>query len=60
MFTQYALDMLDGRLNPDTVQRFGDYSKENKTDAILDSLSLKEEQRRKDKQESWLRNKGLQ
>ena len=60
MFTQYALDMLDGRLNPDTLQHFGDYSKENKTDAILDSLSLKEEQRRKDKQESWLRNKGLQ
>src|SRR5690349_10527912 len=43
MFTQYVLDILDGKMNPDTVQRFGDYIKDSKIDAVLDSLSLKEE-----------------
>jgi hypothetical protein len=59
MFTQYALDILDNKINLDTVQRFGDYSKESKLDLMLDSLSLKEEQRRKEKQLMWLKSKGL-
>ncbi len=59
MFTQYALDILDNKINLDTVQRFGDYSKESKMDVMLDSLSLKEEQKRKEKQGMWLKNKGL-
>lgn len=59
LFTQYALDILDNKINLDTVKRFGDYSKESKMDVLLDSLSLKEEQRRKEKQLIWLKGKGL-
>jgi creatinine amidohydrolase/Fe(II)-dependent formamide hydrolase-like protein len=59
MFTQYVLDILDNKINVDTVQRFGDYLKQSKMDVVLDSLSLKEEQRRKEKQTTWLQKKGL-
>jgi creatinine amidohydrolase/Fe(II)-dependent formamide hydrolase-like protein len=59
LFTQYALDILDNKINLDTVRRFGDYSKESKMDVLLDSLSLKEEQRRKENQLIWLKGKGL-
>jgi len=60
MFTQYALDILDNKINLDTIQRFGDYIKESKIDVMLDSLSLKEEQRRKEKQLMWLKSKGME
>jgi creatinine amidohydrolase/Fe(II)-dependent formamide hydrolase-like protein len=60
MFTQYVLDILDNRLNPDTVLRFGDYSKGSDIEVMLDSLSLIEEKRRVVKQQAWLQNKGLQ
>ena len=59
MFTQYVIDILDNKINLDTVVRFGDYSKQSNLDVMLDSLSLKEEQRRKAKQLSWLQKKGL-
>ena len=59
IFTQYALDILDNKINLDTIQRFGDYIKKSKMDVLLDSLSLKEEQRRKEKQLMWLKSKGL-
>jgi creatinine amidohydrolase len=59
MFIQYVLDILDNKLDLDTVVRFGDYSKQSKIDVMLDSLSLKEEQRRKKKQLSWLEKSGL-
>lgn len=60
MFTQYVLDVLDNKINLDTIQRFGEYIKQSKMDVLLDSLSLKEEQRRKEKQQSWLQKKGLE
>jgi creatinine amidohydrolase/Fe(II)-dependent formamide hydrolase-like protein len=59
MFTQYVLDILDNKINLDTVVRFGDYSKQSKIDVMLDSLSLEEEQRRKEKQISWLEKRRL-
>lgn len=60
MFTQYVLDILDKKINVDTIQRFGEYIKQSKMDVLLDSLSLKEEQKRKEKQQSWLQKKGLE
>jgi creatinine amidohydrolase/Fe(II)-dependent formamide hydrolase-like protein len=60
MFTQYVLDILDNRLNPDTVLRLGDYSKGSEIEVKLDSLSLKEEKRREVKQQAWLQKRGLQ
>jgi creatinine amidohydrolase len=59
MFTQYVLDILDNKINLDTVVRFGDYSKQSKIDILLDSLSFKEEQRRKEKLLLWLEKRGL-
>ena len=59
MFTQYVLDILDNRLNPDTVLRFADYSKGSEIEVRLDSLSLKEEKRREVKQQAWLQQRGL-
>ncbi len=59
MFTQYVLDILDNKLNPDTVLRFSEYSKSSAIDVRLDSLSLKEEERRKEIQQTWLRRKRL-
>ncbi len=59
MFTKYALDILDNKINLDTVKRFGNYMKESKMDVMLDSLSLKEEQGRTEKQLMWLKGKGL-
>ena len=59
IFTQYALDILDNKINIDTIVRFGDYIKQSKMDVLLDSLSLKEEKRRNEKQLLWLKNKGL-
>jgi creatinine amidohydrolase/Fe(II)-dependent formamide hydrolase-like protein len=57
--TRLALDILDNKINPDTLKRFGDFIKESKPDVFLDSLSLKEEQQRKAKQMEWLKLKGL-
>jgi creatinine amidohydrolase/Fe(II)-dependent formamide hydrolase-like protein len=59
MFTQFVMDVLDNKINSDTVQRFGDFSKGSQIDVMLDSLSLKEEQRRKEKQQSWLQKKDF-
>jgi creatinine amidohydrolase/Fe(II)-dependent formamide hydrolase-like protein len=56
LFTQYALDILDGKIDADTVERFGDFMKQSKEDIMLDSLSLKEEVRRKTKQTAWIKN----
>ena len=58
-FTQYVLDILDNKLNPDTVLRFSEYSKGSAIEVRLDSLSLAEENRRKEKQQAWLRKQGL-
>jgi hypothetical protein len=59
MFTQVVLDILDNKISPDTVLRFGDSSKDSLIDVMLDSLSLREEQRRKEKQVDWLLKKKL-
>ena len=59
MFTGYVLDILDNKVNPDTLLRFSDYSKGDKTDAMLDMLSLQAEERQEQKQKAWLLKKGL-
>lgn len=59
MFTQYVLDVLDNKINIDSVIRFGDYIKQSKVDILLDSLSLNEEKKRSEKQLLWLKKKGL-
>jgi len=59
MFTQFVMDILDNKINPDTILRFGNYSKGSPIDVTLDSLSLKEEQRRKEKQTTWLQKKKI-
>jgi hypothetical protein len=57
MFTQLAMDILDNKINADTLLPFSDYSKDSPIDVMLDSLSLQEEQRRKQKQSMWLQKK---
>lgn len=59
MLTRLSLDILNNKINPDTLPRFGDFMKQSKPDVLLDSLSLKEEQRRKENQEQWLKSKRL-
>jgi len=58
-FSKLALDILDGKVSADTIQRFGDFMKQSKTDVMLDSLSLNEEARRKSLQQNWLIKKGF-
>jgi creatinine amidohydrolase len=55
----YVFGILDNSINPDNLQRFGDAMKESPEDALLDSLSLLEENRRKNIQENWLKKMGL-
>jgi creatinine amidohydrolase/Fe(II)-dependent formamide hydrolase-like protein len=59
MFTKYVLEILDGKINLDTVVRFGDYMKQSEVDVMLDSLSLQEEKKRNERQLSWLRKNKL-
>lgn len=59
VFTTYVLDILDKKINPDTVPRFAYVSQGNSLEATLDSLSLQEEAKRKEKQEAWLRSRVI-
>lgn len=58
-YSKIVLGIIDGKINADTIQRFDDFIKESKADVMLDSLSLKEESKRKALQETWLRKKGF-
>jgi hypothetical protein len=58
-YSKIVLGIIDVKINADTIQRFGDFIKESKADVMPDSLSLKEESKRKALQETWLRKKGF-
>ena len=57
---KYVFDILNDKIKIDTIPRFGDIMKSSEPDVMLDNLSLKEEQRRKDIQTKWLKQKSLQ
>lgn len=56
---KYVFDILDNKINIDTIPKFGDVMKQSEPDAALDKLSLKEDERRKEVQTKWLVLKGL-
>jgi creatinine amidohydrolase/Fe(II)-dependent formamide hydrolase-like protein len=55
----YVFDILNSKINIDTIFHFGDFMQQSKPDVTLDKLSLKEEQRRKDMQIKWLLSKKI-
>ena len=52
---KYVFDILNNKINIDTIPRFADVMKESAPDVELDNLSLKEENRRKAIQAEWLK-----
>ena len=56
---KYVFDILNNKINIDTVTRFGDIMKQSTPDVALDKLSLQEEQKRKEVQLKWLNLKGF-
>ncbi len=58
-FSGMILDILEGRIQADTITRFGNILATSKEDAALDSLSLVEETRRKAIQSEWLKSHNL-
>lgn len=56
---KYVFDILNNKIDIDTIPRFGDFMMQSKSDVDLDSLSLKEEQRRKEIQTKWIMKKGF-
>jgi creatinine amidohydrolase len=59
-FSEFIINIIEGRINTDTVPRFGDLLLDSKEDRMLDSLSLKEEARRKKLQAEWLKANELE
>jgi creatinine amidohydrolase/Fe(II)-dependent formamide hydrolase-like protein len=57
-YCQFVLDVLDGRVNPDTVERFGDVMKQEAIDRMIDRVTLQHENQQKTTQEAWLRKNG--
>lgn len=53
-FSEFVLDIIEGKINPGTVQRFSELLSTDKDSKLLDSLSLVEEARRKQMQMEWL------
>lgn len=58
-YCNLVMDIIDNKINPDTIARFGNIMKESQEDVMLDSLSNIEEQRRKTLQTNWLYKKRL-
>ncbi|HEV8080860.1 MAG TPA: creatininase family protein [Chitinophagaceae bacterium] len=56
---KYVFDILNNKINIDTVFRFGDFMQQSKPDVALDKLSLQEEQKRKNMQIKWLLSKKI-
>lgn len=56
-FSEFAIAIIENKIKADTVQRFGDYLKDSPEDKTLDSLSLLEENRRREIQIDWLKRK---
>lgn len=57
-FSDFIVDIIEGKINPDSIQRFSDVVT-GREDRMLDSLSLNEEARRRKMQIDWLKEKSL-
>jgi creatinine amidohydrolase len=53
-YCKIVMDIIDNKINPDTISKFGDIMKQSPVDVMLDSLSNIEERRRKALQINWL------
>ncbi len=58
-YCNFVMNIIDNKINPDTIARFGNIMKQSPVDVMLDSLSNIEEQRRKTIQTNWLNRKRL-
>lgn len=58
-YSNIILNIIDNKINPDTISKFGNIMKESPVDVMLDSLSNIEEQRRRTIQTNWLNKKKL-
>jgi creatinine amidohydrolase len=58
-YCNIVIDIIENRVNPDTIPRFGNLIKQSPVDVMLDSLSKIEEQKRRTIQTNWLSKKGL-
>lgn len=58
-YCNIVMNIIENKVNPDTILKFGNLMKESAVDVMLDSLSNIEEQRRKAIQTSWLNKKKL-
>ena len=53
-YCKIVMDIIDNKINPDTLSKFGDIMKQSPVDLVLDNLTNIEEQRRKTIQTNWL------
>ncbi len=58
-YCNIVMNIIDNKINPDTIAKFGNIMKQSSTDVMLDSLAIEEEQRRKSIQMIWLHKKRL-
>lgn len=58
-YCNIVINIIDNKINPDTIPRFGNIMKQSPVDVMLDSLSNIEEQRRRNIQTNWLNKKML-
>ena len=58
-YCNIVMNIIDNKINADTIFKFGNVMKQSPVDVMLDSLSNIEEQRRKTIQASWLNKKGF-
>ncbi len=58
-YCKIVMDIIDNKINPDTISKFGDIMKQSPVDVMLDSLTNTEERRRKALQTNWLNKSRL-
>lgn len=58
-YCDIVMNIIDNKILPDTISKFGSIMKQSPVDVMLDSLSNIEEQRRKSTQTIWLNKKRL-
>ncbi len=58
-YCNIVMNIIDNKINADTISKFENVMKQSPVDVMLDSLSNIEEQRRKTIQASWLNKKGF-
>jgi hypothetical protein len=58
-YCNIVMNIIDNKINSDTIAKFGNIMKQSLMDVMLDSLAIEEEQRRKSIQMRWLHKKGF-